>query len=157
MGELEKILNTVSSAVVELPNVKVETIEDEVRAAFEELKKIDKDAEKFEEIKPVVEQELDPSAYTDTGYDLELTYGGETVKGYYETAEAKTEENTASYEHKFLENAQEIAHNAHEANITNRTYAEAAFDVHTKTTITQMKIISTAMWWVMYEGKIQFN
>ncbi len=184
MGDLEKLLQTysVSSAVVEVPKlkkmpgknkkeqafsvfpleftqaeIKIETIEDEVKAAFEELKKTEKDAEKFEDITPVVEQELDPSVYENTDYNLELTYGGKTIKGYYETSEAKGGENEVSYEHAHLEDAQNVANTARTSRETNKTYVERYLDEGVKAAVTEQYIISFARWQTMYNGKIHFN
>ena len=96
MGELESLLvyekqsvkiepdlSIVTVALEQLREPKVETtIEKEIKIAFEELK-TDKNEARFEDLKPVIEQELDPSSYTNNGYSLDIEYGGQKIKKHY--------------------------------------------------------------------------
>ena len=173
MGELEELLDRdvpyvaahdlmrVSAAIVQFKQPKlVVDIEKEVQLAFESLReKADVGEARFEQVRPVVEQELDPSAYGNSGYSLELEYGNQNLRGSYDAYEVKSEGNSASYatEHAELEEAQQIAHAAQEAVERNKTYVEAAFDVETKNIVIEQKMISIARWWVMCGGKIHFN
>src|SRR3989338_11605078 len=131
MGELESLLvyekqsvkiepdlSIVTVALEQLREPKVETtIEKEIKIAFEELK-TDKNEARFEDLKPVIEQELDPSLYTNNGYSLYIEYGGQKFKVHYESYDAKAEGNGASYEHKELEDAQVVAEAARKASET---------------------------------------
>lgn len=173
MGELETLLaydqpspkvepdfSIVAQALVLLREPKVETnIEKEVKIAFEELKKGDAKEAKFDDIRPVVEQELDPSSYINNDYSIGIEYGGEKLQGHYETKEAIAEGNGASYtaEHKALEDAQAIADTARQSSETNHTFAERYIDEGIKAKITEQYIISFARWQTMYNGKIHFN
>lgn len=158
MGLEELVRLSDNELVVQLPKTLTADIEDEVKIAFEALK-VEIRAEKLDDITPVIEQELDPETYSSSEYSFEMQYGGQTVKGNYDTYEAKEGENEASYsiEHQHLEEAQKEADAAREANITNKTNVEKYLDEGIKAAITEQYIISVARWQTMYNGKIHFN
>ncbi|MBS3124646.1 hypothetical protein J4211_00095 [Candidatus Woesearchaeota archaeon] len=171
MGELETLLvctlsypkveydlSIVNAALMQLKEPTFsKDIEREVKLAFEELQVTGE--EKFDDVKPVIEQELDPSSYTNNDYSLGIEYGGEKFQGHYETKEAKADGNGASYtaEHQTTEDAQAIADAARESQNTNRTNISKYIDESTKAAATEQKIISAGRWYLMYEGKIHFN
>ncbi|HLC33110.1 MAG TPA: hypothetical protein VJJ82_04755 [Candidatus Nanoarchaeia archaeon] len=168
MGELESLLvydqqsawpepdfSIVAAALGQLREPQEnQDIEKEVKAAFEKLRESDDEA-KFDDVKPLIEQELDPSSYENNGYSLEVEYGNKKVEIQYESYNAKQEVNGAS--HSYKAEAQAIADAARDAGEKNRTYIEGTVDAKTKAVVFEQKSISLAQWWAMYNGKIKFN
>jgi hypothetical protein len=124
------------------------------------------DAETIETISSVIEQQTDPESFESTSYSINLpgyessSYTGKT---YYEMANegetvgASMAEVQTDYEHKFLQEAQQIASQIQQGSTTNHPFVEAQIDTNIKYIKDSIKIISPAIWKLMYEGKITFN
>ncbi|MEM3154847.1 MAG: hypothetical protein QW165_04775 [Candidatus Woesearchaeota archaeon] len=125
-------------------------------------------AEIVETISPVIEQQIDSESYESTEYSIDLPgYSSSSYDAgkYYdlvkddagETIGASITEVFSDYEHRFLEEAQEIATNTREGKNTNHPFVEPQVDTNQKYIKEQIKLVSKSTWEVMYYGKIKFN
>ncbi len=146
--------------------------EEEVKIAIENArnnKLVDKieDAKEIDELSPVIEQQLDPQSYESTDYRIETPYASSSYDGeknYYQltnsdggTIGASFTSVMSEYEHETLEQAQNIQNNTREGDQTSNPFVEPQIDMNQKYIKESVKLVSPALWQVMYYGKIKFN
>lgn len=150
-GSLEEHLSEVDSAV---QNVQENSLE-----------------QLAEEAAPVVEQETDLSAANDIMYDIDVEPGFESFyesgsKNYYEAMMGEDDDSyrgasfsstMETYEHDMLQDAQNLATDIREAQVTNSSHSDSFIDMNVKDKKWEMKMYSDILWKVMYDGKLVFN
>ncbi|PIN76209.1 hypothetical protein COV18_00520 [Candidatus Woesearchaeota archaeon CG10_big_fil_rev_8_21_14_0_10_37_12] len=167
---LEDIVSLTKDIAAAIYDVKTEQLEDFVASEKMDFGEGKISDDLIETLMPVVEQNLDPVAYEPNGiaYEIGVSYSStEPIQGYYEkimNADANKNTSSASfstmysqYEHDQLGQAQNIAFAMKEATYTNRVAADTQIDANLRHVKNQFKTLSIGIWYLMYEGKLQFN
>ncbi len=136
--------------------------EKEIRTAIDSLRE-----EAFEDISPIIEQQLDPESYESTSYSIETDYGSasyDTGRNYYDLIigddGAIGASMTAVYSehyHELLQDVQEIASSTRACEEGHHPFIEPQVDFNTREKKNSVKLVSVAVWQAMYDGKLIFN
>ena len=168
---LEDIIASSNEVLTAICEVKTEKLEEAVKVEKVDLKKEKPSDDLLEALAPVVEQDIDPITYDGDGiaYEIGVSYGASTepIKGYYEKimgVNGSADASSASfatlynqYEHEVLEQAQNIAAALRDAANTNRVAVDSQLDMNLNHVKNRFKTASIGVWYLMYEGKLQFN
>lgn len=117
-----------------------------------------------------ITEDLPPKAHTESyimsatssssdNYDVKI-YSDADRDDYYKLSSENSVTGTSStveaYEGWVLENAQELASQLKEASETNKPMVEVQFDEKLKAVRDDVKMTSTVLWYLMWDGKVKF-
>ena len=124
------------------------------------------EAETLETISQLIEQQINPESFESTSYSIDLpgysssSYDASKYYDMLQGEDGKTSalvSGTTDYQHEFLQEAQQIASQVRQGDTSNHPFVEAQIDTNIKYIKESIKLVSPALWKLMYEGKIIFN
>ena len=165
----KKTLETIISSENEV-KIAIEALREKDIALIEKVEDspAEPTTEDLDTLSPVIEQQLDPESYESTSYSIDVGYGSSTYAGeknYYKLANGDDGKTIgASFtaimsenEHETLEQGQDIQNKARASDQTNHPWVDVTLDTNVKYIKEQIKLVTPALWMVMYEGKLKFN